>query len=764
MKYNYDFTLDFANKCTRRYTCQNIEARLDFLSNNVTRVSISKKGQRLLPTYSVCPLDTVIDINGRDRLSLDGFDMSSPVVEKIGETQRFTIGRYSIVLNPFNFSLAFYKDNMPLFSDRPFLAYNFDGEFGDGQKHYITRNKDEEIFGLGEKSGNVNKNGKRYIISSTDSMGYDATSTDPLYKHFPFYICRNNNGCYGMFYDTHATSQFDFGCEINNYYGDFKSFSTEDDCLVYYVFLGERVSDITTAFSKLTGRNAFMPKWTLEYCGSTMSYTDAPNADEKLRGFVDKCKQNNIRCKGFFLSSGYTTIKDKRYVFNWDKTKIPQPKSLTKYFADNGINLIANVKPAFLTDHPLYKYIAKNGWFLHYKDGSPAVVPFWAGYGSYLDFTNKGAFDFWSKMVKEQLVDNGIYSTWNDNNEYDITDKSILADCNNNPAPAYLMRSVFSTLMVMASYSAQNDGNRQMLATRSGCAGLNRLAQTWSGDNKTSFVDLKFNHKMAMGMSLSGINNFGHDIGGFAGEKPDRQLFMRWLQYGVFLPRFCIHSWNDDGSTTEPWMYKDLTDNVIDLYKLRKSFIPYLYNAFYNTCERFCPIIAPIFYYFDDFDVESDCFMFGQDIMVANIFDKDVDTVKVDLPENNGGWYRQDNHYACGQYDINNYITDLPVYFIRGGSVIPIDQFDYKSEKQEIIFKVFPLEIGQFKSTFFNDDGVSYAYKNNDCVNVEFDVECQDDTVIVYYKNNGKQKIIPEIKLIDFMQRKLIVTAKDNTL
>ncbi len=61
-----------------------------------------------------------------------------------------------------------------------------DKEFGTGATHYITRERDERIYGLGDKGGSVNKAGRRFRIDTADSMGFDAAMTDPLYKHTPF--------------------------------------------------------------------------------------------------------------------------------------------------------------------------------------------------------------------------------------------------------------------------------------------------------------------------------------------------------------------------------------------------------------------------------------------------------------------------------------------------------------------------------------------------------------------------------------------------
>ena len=75
-------------------------------------------------------------------------------------------------------------------------------------------------------------------------------------------------------------------------------------------------------------------------------------------------------------------------------------------------------------------------------------------------------------------------------------------------------------------------------------------------DNYTSWHTLKYNNAMAIGLSLSGVYNFGHDIGGFLEINQKQNYFLRWVQCGAYYPRFSIHSWNDDGTVNEPWMHQ----------------------------------------------------------------------------------------------------------------------------------------------------------------------------------------------------------------
>ena len=91
--------------------------------------------------------------------------------------------------------------------------------------------------------------------------------------------------------------------------------------------------------------------------------------------------------------------------------------------------------------------------------------------------------------------------------------------------------------------------------TRAGCPGVQRYAQTWSGDNTTSWETLRWNLRTGLQMGLSGMANVGHDVGGFAGPVPEPELLVRWAQAGALHPRFIMNSWKACGTVTCPWMH-----------------------------------------------------------------------------------------------------------------------------------------------------------------------------------------------------------------
>ena len=740
-KYQHLFRLTKQDDSSFEYRSEgeSLSARIDFF-DHIIRVAFTKDDEPLMPTYTVCP-DGICPMDGRDKLSVQGFKTVAPAASQDASKAVFETDFCRIEAELLNFRMHVYTKSGLLFEDRDNISYNFGHELGRGSTHYISREKGEKIYGLGDKTGNVNKAGESFKISAGDAMGFDARKSDPLYKQLPFYICENSKGAYGIYYDTYSLGEVSFGRELNNYYEPFKTFRCDEENLVFYIIFGS-VEEIVTRFSAMCGPILFPPRWTLKYCGSTMTYTDAPDADRQLRSFVEKCEENGFEPGGFYLSSGYTQIGEKRYVFHWNNEKIPSPEGLAAYFKEHGIEFLPNVKPAFLTDHPLYKEIADNGWFLKYDDETPAVFPFWSGVCSYLDLTNPGAYAFWRDHVKTELVDKGYKNIWNDNNEYDILDENVWAYGFGTKRRACEIRPLFSFLMTMASLEAQDKGKRTYSVSRCGIGGLQRIATTWTGDNNTSFDDFRYNHKMAMTMSLSGFYNFGQDIGGFAGPQPGRELFIRWIQYGLFTPRFTLHSWKPDGEPTMPWLYPELIPVVKKLFDLRQSLIPYLYNEVYRSVKTHRPIIYPVFLKYPEYDRESDCFFFGDSILACPVFDEGKSEVTVSLPDTDTGWYLNDELYTAGIVTKPAPLDDLPVWFVKAGSILP---FGSETAPE---FKIYALKEGSFSYEYLNDDGESLLPDKPPIIHFEVGCDAEEITINIF-----GAEISPRVSVIDPLKR-----------
>lgn len=609
-----------------------------------------------------------------------------------------------------------------LAADHPLLSYRYDRRTG-RIAHTMLRSQDEHYYGFGEKAGPLDKHARRLKMRNTDAFGYDAETGDPLYKHVPFYICLKDmapgeSAAYGIFYDTPYDCEFDMGAEIDNYYGDYRVFRVEGGDLDYYVMYGPTIERVVEQYTALTGRIPLPPRWSLGYLGSAMRYTDAPDAQTMLAEFVEKCKRHDIPCSAFQLSSGYTLGADgKRYVFTWNRQRIPDPKRMTQTFHDAGMKVAANVKPALLTTHPRFAEAAPLTIRAANAD-EPDLAPFWGGQGAHLDFTNPATIDWWKANLKAQLFDFGIDHPWNDNNEFNIRDDAARCHGFGNETPSAALKPIHTTIIAMASYDAQHEyapERRPWLVTRAGYAGTQRYAATWTGDNRASWKTLRYNIPMGLGLSLSGYANVGHDVGGFAGEPPEPELFLRWVQNGIFHPRFCIHSWRTDDFENAPWMYPDLLPDVRDLLRFRLALAPYLYSLLREAAQTGHPVIRPMVYHFQhdpDCHTQSFEFLLGPSLLVASVIEPGAQTRAVYLPRG-AGWYNWHTgaYYAGGQVvtldaPLRGGVHAVPL-LAREGALIPIQA----GEGQYQVY-VFPhRESGSSSFELYEDDGETSGYR-----------------------------------------------------
>lgn len=661
-------------------------AHLFVLEEDVVRVLLLTSGAVTSPpSWAVAPGQEDIAEPGRDRMDAAGFSAPDFTLEEtethlVISTTRLRL-EYALEGGFCRWSQQVAGAWRPMAEDRPTQAYNF-GWWDDGVYHYVKRRTGERYYGLGERAGATDRAGRRFRLTNLDPMGYDAEANDPLYKSIPYVLVVDaDNQAHGVFYDTTADPVFDFGHEHDNYHPPYRYMRADSGDLDYYMIAGPDAAAVTRRYTWLTGRPALMPRWAVGYSGSTMIYTDAPDAQVRMGEFIAGVSRYDIPCESFHLSSGYTSIGDKRYVFHWNRDKFPDVEGFVRGYADAGVQLVPNIKPALLVNHPRYDELAAKGWFVRDADGDPIVCQFWDEVGSYVDFTHPDATAWWRQQVTEQLLAYGMRSTWNDNNEYEIWDKRACIHGFGAARSAAGERPVQTLLMMRASRAAQiayRPNERPYVVTRSGMAGMQRYAQTWSGDNYTAWKTLRFNQKMAIGMALSGVSNTGHDVGGFAGPAPEPELLLRWVQAGIVMPRFSIHSWNTDGTVNEPWMYPEATPAIVGMMKLRRALQPLLHDLLWRHHADYAPVTRPLWVDFPQDPKaweDGDVHLLGPDVLVAPAMDPGIDHVRAYLPAG-AVWrdLRDDQAYVGGaEVALAAPLEGLPPMLAREGSGVFLD-------------------------------------------------------------------------------------------
>lgn len=626
--------------------------------------------------------------------------------------------------------------------------------------HYSCMDDEDCFYGFGEKTGYLNKKKKRLRMHNVDTVGYDSEHTDPLYKHIPFYIKFNkkNSIASGIFYHNSFDSVFDMGCERSGYWNKYSYFCADGGELDVFFIYGPKIKDVIRNYTDLTGKTALPPKYSLGYMGSTMYYTELDrNSDQAILQFLDKCKAEGIPCDGFFMSSGYTTGENnKRYVFNWNFDRFANPAQFVGQVKEKGACLAPNVKPGMLTSHPLYKEFAEAGAYIKdEKEEKSQIDRYWGGPASFVDFTNPKGRELWKKHLKQALVSLGITSIWNDNNEYEINNSEAVCHFEGMKQKVSALRPIMPNLMAFTAKEtiAEADPNtRPYIINRAGFAGIQRYAQTWAGDNSTSWKSLKFNIPVILGMGLSGVANQGCDIGGFYGPAPEPELFVRWVQNGIFQPRFSIHSCNNDNTVTEPWMYPSYTKYIREAIKLRYTLVPYLYSLLFEASTEGDPVMRPLVYEFENdkkVSEESFDFMFGSFILVANVLERGAKTRKVYLPEG-AAWFDWNTKqvYEGGQtIEVEVALNSIPM-FIRSGAIIPISEGlmnIHHDSIDKLKFLIEPSEESSF--VLYEDDGITNNYKNGEYLKTLVSVKKTDGVKITFEKEGNYNKQPKEINI-----------------
>jgi alpha-glucosidase len=434
--------------------------RIVALADDLVRVTALRGGEvRQKRTWAV-PAYGQVDTDWAGRARLDDSSWPAVAIEITTSPTQVALAtralQLSVTLDGLRMDWAL-SDGTIFARDRATQPY-FLGQKTHAFKHAMARAPGDRHYGLGDKTGPLDLTGRRLRCAMCDSLGFDPERGDPLNKNWPFLIVRDaaSGVSHGVFYDNGAEGSFDLGCEHDNYFGRYRVYEAEDGDLDFYLILGPRLADVTAKFVALTGRTALPPRWSLGFAQTAMALADAPDAQSQIQGVIDAAKALDAPISSFHFGSGYTSIGKKRYVFTWNHAKFPEPKALTRAFADAHMKVVANVKPCLLDDHPRYGEVAAAGGFIAGGDDhAPLKSHFWDGEGAHVDFTNPAGVAWWKEGLTRQVLDYGVDAGWNDNNEYGLWDDDAICAGFGEPTPLALLRPVQALLMTRATREAQ---------------------------------------------------------------------------------------------------------------------------------------------------------------------------------------------------------------------------------------------------------------------------------------------------------------------
>ncbi|WP_294386544.1 glycoside hydrolase family 31 protein [uncultured Clostridium sp.] len=620
-------------------------------------------------------------------------------------------------------------------------------------KVYVSKvmENDMYFYGLGERTGSLNKKGYHYRNWNTDDPTPHGETYAQLYKSIPFLITLKNQEAFGIFFDNHFESHFDMGKENSNYY----YFGAVDGNLDYYFMYGPTIKEVVNKYTNLTGKTPLPQLWTLGYQQCRWSYAPQERAMEIAKCFREK----DIPCDTIYLDIDYM---DGFRVFTWDNKKFENPKEFLQQLKEMGFKVVTIIDPGVKVDkgYRIYDEGLKEGYFATDKDGIVYKNSVWPGDSVFPDFMNSNTREWWAGNQKI-MMDLGVSGIWNDMNEPASFNGPLPDDVVFNNDGTLVthkeIHNVYGHMMDKATYEGikRATNKRPFIVTRACYAGTQKYATVWTGDNQSTWEHLRMSLPMLMNLGLSGMAFCGTDVGGF-GHDCTPELLSRWVQVGAFTPLFRNHS-TIGSREQEPWAFDKTTEDINRKYiKLRYKLIPYLYDMMYKCEETGEPIIRPLLFNYQNdrktYEI-NDEFNFGDSILVAPVVEQGARHKLVYLPEGDN-WidYWTGEEYKGGQYIIKEAPLDICPIFVKSLSIIPVGkEQSYIGENNDDILTLniyLGKENGESTYTHILDDGESFDYKNGKLNKYIINCKLSEELRIELKENIGYSKNYNKIKII----------------
>ncbi len=610
---------------------------------------------------------------------------------------------------------------------------------------------DEYYYGFGERSGLLEKRGRRYTCWNCDpgDTNFDhGPGADQLHLSIPFFMAlRPQKGGYGLFFNNTFKTVFDAG----HTQPDFLSMEAYGGELDYYLFYGPDPANIVECYTELTGRTPLPPRWALGYHQSRWGYYP----ETKVREIVTTFRNRKIPLDAIHLDIDYM---DDYRVFTWNKAHFSDPGKLIEELKALGVKVVTIIDPGVKYDpdnhYPVYEEGVENDYFIRGVDGDLFHGYVWPGDTVFPDFAKQDVRKWWGDLHRS-LSELGVLGIWNDMNEpalvsapfgtpgklVDIPGNAPQGDPAERTSHAEV-HNVYGLLENISSYEGMRrlqPERRPFNLTRAGFAAIQKWAAVWTGDNLAIWEHLEMAMAQLCNMGLSGVSFAGTDIGGFHWHS-NGELWARWIELGVFFPFSRGHSINSVRQK-EPWVWGERIEKIARQYiELRYQLLPYLYTLFEESSRKGSPILRPLLYefYTDPQTLElSDQVMLGSGLLLAPVYRPGVQYRHVYLP--GGHWYdfwsgkliREEHILAYAPLEV------LPLY-VRAGTVLPVGPVMQYSEERpldRLTLEIYLDQQGAASGRLYEDDGESFAYTQGESCTTTYTVATDEASRIHLWAN-----------------------------
>ena len=647
----------------------------------------------------------------------------------------------------------------------------------------FTLDKDEAIYGLGTiQNGLLNRRGEHKRMEQSNLEDFQN-------------VLQSVKG-WGIYWENYSPMQFDddaSGMSFNSEVGE---------GIDYYFMYGGSADGVIAQMRWLTGDVPMFPLWTYGFWQSKERYKTAAETES----IVDQYRALQVPLDGIIQDWQYWGSNYLWNAMDFLSEDFATGPQLIKNVHQKHAHFMISIWASFGPQTQQYRELNEKGLLLPIEtwpqSGLSHIWPPRMDYPSGVkvyDAFSPVARDIYWKYLKT-LFDYGTDAWWMDSTDPDFFNPR--ESDYEHPVTGGTwrqLRNAFPLETVRGVYEKQrkvSEEKRLFIMTRSSYAGQQHYGSNmWSGDVASSWDMLRKQVPAGLSFSLTGNPNFNTDIGGFfcnsyntrgpgsAPRNPQfQELYVRWMQYGLFCPVFRSHGAD---APREIWQFGKKGEPVYDAIekqiRLRYRLIPYLYSTAWQVTSNNESYLRPLF---SDFAADKrvwnigDEFMFGRSILAAPILDPQYTEEKIIREDAMTGWDRKKESgdrsqetvvdwtatktatkylpkgaqwydfwtnklYKGGQTVTLETTLDRVPMFVRAGSILPLGpEMQYVGEKawDNLEIRVYPGSDGVF--TLYEDEGDNYNYEKGYYATITFVWNDKARTLTIGTRQGGYKGMI----------------------
>ncbi|HQZ23837.1 MAG TPA: glycoside hydrolase family 31 protein [Flavobacterium sp.] len=587
---------------------------------------------------------------------------------------------------------------------------------------------DEVLYGGGARALGMNRRGNKLALYNRADYGYETYSK---LMNFCIPVVLSSK-MYAVHFDNPAIGYLDLDSKKNNTL----EYETISGRKTYQVIVGNSWTDLISNYTDLTGKQPLPARWTLGNFSSRFGYRSQEEVEKTIKKFEDdKIPVDAIILDLYWFGKD---MKGNMGNLDWEKETFPNPEKMMSDLNAKGIKTVLITEPFVLTTSKKWQEAVDKKVVATDKSGKPFTYDFYFGNTGIVDiFKPDGKDWFWN--IYKKLINQGVGGLWGDLGEPEVFPSEAITAGGSADEVHNIYGHNWAKL-IADGYKKDFSNQRPFILMRAGYSGSQRFGMMpWSGDVSRSWGGLQSQTEISLQMGMQGMGYMHSDLGGFAGDYFDNELYVRWLQYGVFQPIFRPHAQEEVASEVAR---KDIITKAKakKQVELRYQLLPYNYTLAFENNQKGTPLMRPLFFEEPENSkllTVCETYLWGNDFLVTPVTKSAVTSTSVYFPKNNNWFdFYSDEKQLAGTTSTVTVVEDHIPVFVRGGAFIPMIKTIQNTSKYSLadfdLHYYFDAKTTQSSGKLYNDDGTTAnAFEKGAFEILNFNGNANGKTVVV---------------------------------